>query len=490
MKLIDHFTSFLHDTVNLNATRLTQLETSVGAIKDFIRASDWSPKMHTFEEQGSWAHKTIIKPVDGGEFDADLLVIVKPVEGWSAKEYLSTLKKVFSDSATYKDKVTRYSHCVTIEYAGERKVDIAPCVRDRGGITGYEVCNFGNDAFERSEPRKYTDWLRDRNSWTGGNGLKKVTRLFKYLRDIKGTFTCPSVLLTTLLGMQITSLDALSSDPFADVPTALKTIAGRLDDWLQARPTRPLVPNPVLPSEDFSHLWDTDEKYENFRESIERYRDWIDEAYDEEDTDESVSKWRRVFGDAFAPGVVLDKSASVMEGARKLALAIVRASSNLVLDVRDDLVGLVSTFGPTVVPPEFTRLVYKQQPTWRRTRHGGFDVKAIATLHASKETSKIRDVASGQGPLPKGHYLRFDVRESGGTMFPIDKYRVHWRITNTDREAVNAQCLRGGFEEADDGTARWEHLKFRGVHMGEAFVVRRKDKMLVGQSDPFFVVIE
>src|SRR6187402_1568718 len=114
MKLTDHFTTFLSDTVNLNATRLKRLETNVGALKTVIRDSDWRPKVVTFEEQGSWAHETIIKPVEGKAFDADLLVIVKPVEGWDAKEYLSTLRKLFADNVIYKDKVKRYSHCVTI----------------------------------------------------------------------------------------------------------------------------------------------------------------------------------------------------------------------------------------------------------------------------------------------------------------------------------------------------------------------------------------
>jgi len=73
--------------------------------------------------------------------------------------------------------------------------------------------------------------------------------------------------------------------------------------------------------------------------------------------------------------------------------------------------------------------------------------------------------------------------------FDDHKYQVHWRITNTDREALNANALRGGFEKANDGTARWEALEYRGVHCAEAFVVRRNDKALVGQSDPFYVVI-
>ena len=42
------------------------------------RASAYKPHLHGWMEQGSWAHKTIIKPVDQGEFDADLIVFVQP----------------------------------------------------------------------------------------------------------------------------------------------------------------------------------------------------------------------------------------------------------------------------------------------------------------------------------------------------------------------------------------------------------------------------
>lgn len=488
MKLTEHFTSFLSDTVNLNSTRLKQLTTNVGALKDVIRDSDWSPKVVTFAEQGSWAHETIIKPVEGKAFDADLLVIVKPVAGWEAKEYLSTLRKVFADNPIYKDKVRRYSHCVTIEYAGERKVDIAPCVRDRNGRVGHEVCNFDDNKFERSEPEKYTDWLRDRNRWTGSNGLKKVTRLLKYLRDIKGNFTCPSVLLTTLLGMQISSSDSLFNEGFCDVPTALKTIAGRLDDWLQARVTRPSVANPVLTTENFGDLW-TDEQYKNFRDKINLYRGWIDEAFDEDDRDESIGKWRRVFGDEFASDVDLDKSASAMEGARLLARAFAGGAANVVLDERDDMVAFVRRYGIGILPENFDKLAYKRQPKWRKSSDDRFEVRASATLHSYENAPKIRELASGEA-LPKDHWLRFDVRKLGGAVISASEYEIHWRITNTDRDAVKARCLRGGFEDTDDARVRWEYLKFRGVHIAEAFVVQRRGYRLVAQSPPFYVVIE
>lgn len=487
MKLGDHFTSFLKDTVNLNSTRLDQLGSSVETLKGVIRHSEWGPKGITFEKQGSWAHKTIIRPVKNKAFDADLLVVIDPVEGWDASKYLSTLKTVFTSHGTYKDKASRFSHCVTIEYAGERKVDLAPCIRNRNGVIGHEVCNFNANAFERSEPEAYTHWLSQRNDWTGNNGLKKVTRLVKYLRDIKMTFTCPSILLTTLLGMQIALFDSLVVDPFEDVPTALKTIMGRLDDWLQQRASRPVVLNPVLGSESFSDLWD-DDQYANFRDQINRYRAWIDDAFDEKDRDESIGKWRRVFGDEFAEDAVTKLAAQVSETARVHVYG--DSAAALALSAQDDLVGLVIRYGLSILPPGFNRLPHKARPPWRRSPFGGFDATVSASLHTGFEGAKVRDVVSGSGPLPKGHWLKFAVRGTAGAAFDDRKYRVHWRITNTDREALNANALRGGFEQANDGTSRWERLEYRGVHSAEAFVVRRNDQALVGQSEPFYVVIQ
>src|SRR4051812_13966296 len=203
MKLIDQFNTFLNDIVNLNQTRVTDLENSIEAIKDAIRASDWKPKIQSWAAQGSWAHGTIIKPVDQGEFDADLLVFVHPVAGWSAADYINTLYTALRAHGTYKDKVRRWSHCVTITYANEKKIDVAPCVVDRIGSRSLEVCNRNTNQFERSEPEQYTAWLIEKNGYSGGSSFKKVTRLIKYLRDIKGRFTCSSVLLTTSLGNQI-----------------------------------------------------------------------------------------------------------------------------------------------------------------------------------------------------------------------------------------------------------------------------------------------
>lgn len=250
MKLISDFKDFLTDTVNLNQTRLDRLEERVETIRDFIRTSEWEPRISTFIEQGSWAHETIIRPVDGREFDADLLVKVYAVDGWSAVQYVKELGQIFLDSGRYGDKTVVYDYCVTITYADDCKIDIAPLVKDRECQGTLEVCNKRKNEFEESQPVEFTRWMREKNDYSGNNSFRKATRLIKYIRDIKKRFSCQSVLLTTLIGHRIEWFDKDSS-AFSDTPSALQTIMGRLDDWLQARPEKPAVLNPVLPPPGF-----------------------------------------------------------------------------------------------------------------------------------------------------------------------------------------------------------------------------------------------
>ncbi|MBV1834471.1 SMODS domain-containing nucleotidyltransferase [Novacetimonas pomaceti] len=481
MKLVPQFTAFLKDTVNLNQTRINLLEGNVDAIKSFIRQSTWEPRIRGFAEQGSWAHDTIIRPVDGDEFDADLLVMVDPVAGWTAKDYVTELGKVFANSATYGEKTKVWDYCVTITYQGERKVDVAPCVVSRLVPDQIEVCDRTADKFERSEPIAYTQWLRERNTLSGGNSFRKVTRLLKYLRDIKTTFTCPSVLLTTLLGMQIHWYDK-DSDAFADVPTTLRKVMQRLDDWLQARPTKPRVENPKLNSEDFAAAW-TDTQYSNFRNFINKYRGWIDDAYAAEGKTDSIAAWRKIFGTAFAKGETVEASRGLSEGMSLAKSLLVSTAAHL-----NELVDAVRDFGVSILPTSFYHIPHMRQPTWPRAATVTNNVQVFATWQANKDAMQNQPVRSGD-ILPGRGGLWFDVAVNGGQPVP-EGFSVQWRITNTGAVALALNNGRGEFYIPQRGNRRWEQLQYRGVHLAEAFIIRNSDNMLVGQSPPFNVVIE
>ena len=58
-------------------------------------------------------------------------------------------------------------------------------------------------------------------------------------------------------------------------------------------------------------------------------------------------------------------------------------------------------------------------------------------------------------------------------------------MTNTDEEAYLADCPRGEFYEPKSDNTKWEGLKYRGVHLVEAFVVRKRGNLLVGKTEPF-----
>jgi Second Messenger Oligonucleotide or Dinucleotide Synthetase domain len=79
MKLIEHFDTFLRDVVNLNQSRIDLLEERAEAIETFLSNSDFKPRIWRYSRQGSWAVKTIIKPPNGKDFDADSLVFVDAV---------------------------------------------------------------------------------------------------------------------------------------------------------------------------------------------------------------------------------------------------------------------------------------------------------------------------------------------------------------------------------------------------------------------------
>lgn len=74
--------------------------------------------------------------------------------------------------------------------------------------------------------------------------------------------------------------------------------------------------------------------------------------------------------------------------------------------------------------------------------------------------------------------------------FSDDDYKMHWRVANTDTEALDAGQLRGEFNEEKASEGHHESLGFRGVHFLKAFLVKKSDRKIYGVSDPFYVVVE
>jgi len=433
MKLITKFSEFLNDTVNLNQSRIDTLEARTGAIKSFLKASSYNPDILEFSTQGSWAHKTIIKPVkQANEFDADMVVYIDEVEGWDAKDYIEELYSVFRSNGTYKPMVSRKSRCVTLNYS------------------------------------------------VSNHRLVKTARLLKFLRDSKTTFSCKSILLTTLIGNMIDQndvpfLEKTLGPGFEDVPTTLKTVIGRLDDYLQSEPEMPEVLNPALDEESFTRNW-TDEQYANFRKQIHRYREWVDDAYGEANRTESIRKWRRLFGDGFAQDVTLEEAKTSV-----MATYLAEQATN------SDEISLIRRLGTQILSHIPRNLTHVQLPRLKETNT--LTVKVSAWRKPRQNAARGASLTSGE-ILPKNSGVEFQAVNNMGIPFDKGSYKVRWLVVNTGDEASSARGLRGGFNSSQTHGCRWEATQYRGVHWVEAIVINKRRNVIEGRSPRFFVPIE
>lgn len=448
MKLTEHFDTFMSDVVNLNQTRIDSLKARVDTIITTLESfEEYADILIETSPQGSWAHRTIIKPAGNGGFDADLVAFMKPHKEWAPADYIENLYTQFKAHGTYASKVSRKTRCVTIQYANEFSIDVVPCVRKSGFLvtTTEWIFNRSENTEEQANPDGLSDWFKTQNGYVGKNYLIKVVRLLKYLRDIKQTFSAKSVLLTTLIGERVTSWDEshIFDSEFSDLPTTLRIIIKRLDTYLQENPDMPEVSNPSLSAESFTRHWDQD-KYSNFRDCIHRYAEWIEDAYVEEDRDESILKWRRVFGDDFAGAVNLEKSAN--------ALAIVQNED----------------------------LSHVEPLKWPILSVGNMGV--VATLHTEKE-GEYKGTYRSNGPaLKSGTWLHFSAQHSF-----IDSVSIKWQVVNTGYVARLARALRGDVSKS--GQDIWEHTEYQGSHWVECFALDAKKGICLGRSGRFFVNI-
>lgn len=77
MKLISYFDEFMKKTVNINDSRLRDLTDRVNTLYGVLsNDEDIGNMINGKKPQGSWAHRTIIKPIEGNEFDADFMLVV------------------------------------------------------------------------------------------------------------------------------------------------------------------------------------------------------------------------------------------------------------------------------------------------------------------------------------------------------------------------------------------------------------------------------
>ncbi len=302
MKHKDYFKNFLDNTVNLSKFRLETLSGRVDAVYGVLKADeDLGPLIKKKIPQGSWPQKTIISPQNGKPFDGDFMVQMVEAPEWSddLKRYGDAIYNVLHKKSPYKDMPHgRKCRCVYVQYANNAMhVDIVPFVVRADGTQW--IVNRDDNEWERTNTEGFTNWMK-RQDKIADRHLREAIRIMKFLRDHKNSFTgTKSVLLTAMLGERVDeSRKIVDPGYYGDLPTALLHIVTDLDDWLQDRPTKPVIMDPAGSGTSFDHRW-TQNTYSYFRDRIHVHAAEIKAAYWETDFNESVKKWQALFGSGF-----------------------------------------------------------------------------------------------------------------------------------------------------------------------------------------------
>ncbi len=436
MKLTNYFKHFLTDKVNLNRSRIDQLDDRVLAVSDFLQGTNgFGSIAEDLVAQGSYAQKTIIRPVGNHEFDADVLLRMTEQEGWEPRDYVGNLYSRFRANSTYAEKVSRRSRCVVVKYANEFHIDVVPyLVRD----DGHWITNRTTNELENTNPEGFNEWLDGRDR-IATRRLVEVIRVLKYLRDFKQTFDVRSVTLSFLLAEQVSEAQKiLHPGCYADLPTALVRMLTDLDSWLQARPTLPALIDPSCPQRNFHDRWDQ-AKYTTFRTKMHDYAGWSEEAYNADGVEASVTAWQKLFG----PALCKPPATKIAEA----SLALARAS-NHEQDLEADL----------HIPIDLTRN-YRVKIVGRVRKVNGMD-----TYELSRRGNRVGKRRSIAFTLP--------------VCTVPQPYDVYWKVKNYGEEAERADGLRGQIFTGTD--YHHERTLYRGDHYVEVYVV--KDRRCVAMD--------
>ena len=88
------------------------------------------------------------------------------------------------------------------------------------------------------------------------------------------------------------------TEAVSTVSDTLVTVLTRMDDILQRNPVMPVIPNPVLPTENFNRHWDQ-AKYANFRAKVNSHAQTAKQAKANPSDEAATNTWKKLFGDSF-----------------------------------------------------------------------------------------------------------------------------------------------------------------------------------------------
>lgn len=428
-------------SISLTETQLGRIGSAYKTLSDYLQ-DKLDLQQDQIYLQGSYANGTAVKPIEGGEYDVDVIVLCSKPED-SVDEAHARLRKTLSNNGNYKHRIEQKTPCIRLTYANEGTigfhVDVVPARQVAAGYGAVEIPMRG-DGWHLTDPYSYTRWCADQ-----GDSFARTVKLLKRWRDENQTVrsSVKSIILQVLISQH------LSTRAISDSERIIGTLRS-LHSWIQNCTSAPSIFNPVLPEENLAERW-TGKDFRQFKQCLAEAIEVIDQIEFAEDELEAIDHWQQLLGPSFP------------------SLSPVTASLSL---------GSLS----------------HQQKIMQK----GWDLD-LGNNAALSVTVRIRK--TGRSKLQRWQpgdlvfantWIEY---RAGGENLPEDA-EVWWQVTNTGAHAESVNGLRGHFFQSHkkggkgretDPYVNWERAAYKGMHRVLAVAVYRGKVIAI--SDPVDVPI-
>lgn len=432
--LATYFNRFI-DKISLGEPQVSRMERAADGVMDFLRNSYGLTADQVFV-QGSYANGTAIEPVEGGEYDVDIIAVcVDSLTGPTTA--LNELQRRFEANGNYADRVVAKTPCIRLDYAkdavGDFHIDVVP-VRENESWSSPAPLDAPrrNGDWHETAPAEYTAWCASQ-----GEYFVRTVKIMKRWRDVQQTVrgAIKSIVLQVLVA------ECMPRHIEDDQARLIETL-NRLHARLAGLSAPPAVYNPVLPNENLARRW-TQSSFDSFVRELAEAVELSRRASNAEDKLQAIDLWRELLGEDF-PSM---------------------SQADLGLKVAD-----------------YSHAHSLSGKGWRLEYNPRYRVRVDATIRRGK----LRK----QRPIPE-EQLIFAGNQLKFTADIVAPYSVDvwWQVANTGAHARGSNGLRGEIFKARLLTGQpspqqdvnWERTSYTGVHLIRAILVR--DGAVVATSD-------
>ncbi|WP_313261253.1 nucleotidyltransferase [Sphingobacterium multivorum] len=345
---LDDLLNRIAEKLQLDDTRRSSAERSYNAVSEWIEADIGFFKNVLFNiyPQGSYRIGTNVKPLNGEEFDLDIVIhMMLPYESFDPIEVLNELERRLKEHGQYKTMIQRKNRCIRIIYANLFHIDILPAFQESDLDPNKIVVP---DRLLRdwtpSNPKGYATWFESRYVTRNQLLLEKALRaedlpeqipyqllqpiqravqLIKRFRDIyfkeNPDDSTSSIILTTVAGMFYNGE--------ASEYEAIKGIINRTYNALALCDGIMDIVNPANTEEKFSDKWINEPNlYKCFKKFISDFKNLRDKIDNSKGISGILDILKEMFGENTSTNSLIEQSEYITKARNAQQLGVNRTN--------------------------------------------------------------------------------------------------------------------------------------------------------------------